>query len=132
MCSLTIECVLLLQVLMFLPVALAALPAWYCENWRMSWYILLRRTLERSGAAFQKWGQWAATRPDIFPREMCEVLAGLHAAVPAHAWEHTERVLLTAFGAARIEEVFVEIDRTPLGSGSIAQVCWCLWVSFAI
>ena len=106
----------------FLPVGLTAVPAFYFDSLRDWWYRYLRLTLELSGAAFQKWGQWAATRPDIFPREMCECLAGLHAGVRAHAWEHTEAVLKEAFRVANLEEVFEEIHRTPLGSGSIAQV----------
>ena len=91
--------------LLFLPVGLTALPAFYFESLRDWWYKMLRSTLEMSGAAFQKWGQWAATRPDIFPREMCECLAGLHAGVRAHAWEHTEEVLKKAFHTSDLSEV---------------------------
>ena len=53
---------------------------------------------------------------------MCEVLANLHAAVPAHAWEHTEQVLTSAFRVSSVDEIFEEFDKVPLGSGSIAQV----------
>jgi hypothetical protein len=107
---------------LFMPVGLTALPAFLIESLREYWYRLLRVTLELSGAAFQKWGQWAATRPDIFPREMCEVMASLHAGVPAHEWAYTEDVLRSAFNGATLEEVFAEIEKVPLGSGSIAQV----------
>ena len=107
---------------LFMPVGFTALPAFLIESLREFWYRLLRATLELSGAAFQKWGQWAATRPDIFPREMCEVMASLHAGVPAHEWAYTEDVLRSAFNGATLEEVFAEIEKVPLGSGSIAQV----------
>ena len=30
------------------------------------------------GPAFIKWGQWASTRPDIFPADICEELSKLH------------------------------------------------------
>jgi hypothetical protein len=51
---------------------------WAGDMLRSTWLLVLRMTLERSGAAFIKWGQWAATRPDIFPRQMCEALGSLH------------------------------------------------------
>lgn len=34
------------------------------------------------GPAFIKWGQWAATRPDVFPADVCEALSRLHMQVP--------------------------------------------------
>ena len=37
-------------------------------RFRPAWLELVHRTLERAGPAFIKWGQWAATRPDLFPR----------------------------------------------------------------
>lgn len=30
------------------------------------------------GPAFIKWGQWASTRPDIFPADICDELSRLH------------------------------------------------------
>ena len=42
---------------------------------------LLRKTLEAAGAFFIKWGQWAATRHDIFPPDMCEELSLLQTQV---------------------------------------------------
>lgn len=56
---------------------------WAGDMLRSTWLLVLRLTLERSGAAFIKWGQWAATRPDIFPRAMCEALHSLHDQVRA-------------------------------------------------
>ena len=40
-----------------------------------------RRTLEAAGPAFIKWGQWAATRHDLFPPDMCTELEHLHTQV---------------------------------------------------
>ncbi len=34
--------------------------------------------------AFIKWGQWAATRPDLFPGDLCAELARLHTGAPRH------------------------------------------------
>lgn len=42
-----------------------------------------REILEAAGPAFIKWGQWAATRHDLFPPDFCEVLEQLHTQVCA-------------------------------------------------
>jgi hypothetical protein len=57
---------------LFTPLALlgpaaALLPS---RALRQAWYRLLTWTLARAGCAFIKWGQWAATRPDLFPPDM--------------------------------------------------------------
>ena len=44
---------------------------------RQAWCRLLASTLERAGPAFIKWGQWAATRRDLFPRDVCQALTRL-------------------------------------------------------
>ncbi len=41
--------------------------------------------LEAAGPAFIKWGQWAATRHDLFPPDFCAILEHLHTQVPAPA-----------------------------------------------
>lgn len=57
--------------LLFLPAVVTspvlALAARDSEH-RARWLELMRWTLERAGPAFIKWGQWAATRPDMFPQ----------------------------------------------------------------
>jgi aarF domain-containing kinase len=45
---------------------------------RARWLRLLRWTLEKAGPAFIKWGQWAATRHDLFPPDFCAELEQLH------------------------------------------------------
>ena len=37
-----------------------------------------RDVLEAAGPAFIKWGQWAATRHDLFPPDFCTILEHLH------------------------------------------------------
>lgn len=68
-----------------------------------------------------KWAQWSACRPDVFPKEMCEALSQMHEDAPTHAWRHTASVLKESFQKP-LEDLFVNIDRDPLASGSIAQV----------
>mmetsp|Transcript_24674 Transcript_24674/g.58714 ORF Transcript_24674/g.58714 Transcript_24674/m.58714 type:complete len:710 (-) Transcript_24674:29-2158(-) len=107
---------------LFLPVGLLAIPAMYLPFMRDFFYKVLRSTLERSGAAFIKWGQWAATRPDMFHQDMCVALSSLHSSVPNHSWAYTEEKLKEAYRVEDLSEVFDEVDHEPLGSGSIAQV----------
>ena len=80
-----------------------------------------RRTLEFAGPAFMKWGQWAATRGDIFPPDMCSELAKLQTKAPAHSLAHTEYMVQLAFGAP-VSALFAEFEVEPVASGTIGQI----------
>ena len=56
-----------------------------------------RRTLEILGPAFIKWGQWAATRRDVFPPDLCKELERLHSHAPKHSLNFTQSVIRQAF-----------------------------------
>ncbi|PMD48099.1 ABC1-domain-containing protein [Hyaloscypha variabilis F] len=86
------------------------------------WYSFLVRSMERAGPAFIKLGQWAASRSDIFPTEMCEIMSQLHSNAPAHSLHETKRIIRRAFDGRPFEEIFEEFDEKPLGVGAIAQV----------
>ncbi|KAH9310674.1 hypothetical protein KI387_025709 [Taxus chinensis] len=90
-------------------------------RYRQLWLQLVHRTLEKGGAAFIKWGQWAATRPDLFPRDLCNELAKLHTQAPAHKFAYTRQTIEKAFGR-KIDEIFEDFEEEPVASGSIAQV----------
>lgn len=90
-------------------------------RFRESWLQLVHHTLELAGAAFIKWGQWAATRPDLFPRDLCFHLSKLHAAAPAHNFAQTRTTIEGAFGR-KLDEIFEEFEEKPVASGSIGQV----------
>ncbi|KAI5081560.1 hypothetical protein GOP47_0001303 [Adiantum capillus-veneris] len=90
-------------------------------QFRQAWLKLVHHTLELAGAAFIKWGQWAATRPDLFPRDLCSELSKLHTKAPAHKYSHTLRTVEKAFGR-KLQDIFEEFDEEPVASGSIAQV----------
>lgn len=85
------------------------------------WYGFLVASMERAGAAFIKLGQWAASRTDIFPNEMCKVMSALHSNAPAHSLKVTRETIERAFGR-RFEDIFEEFQEEPLGVGAIAQV----------
>ncbi len=81
----------------------------------------LRRTLERLGPTFVKFGQMLSTRVDLFPPAFLQELAKLQASVPpfpsALARELIERELGRPVG-----EVFAALSDEPVASASIAQV----------
>jgi len=63
----------------------------------------------------------SATRPDLFPPDLCEALSELHAHVPPHGWGDTAAAVQRCFGAP-LHTLFSRFDAAPVGSGSIAQV----------
>ena len=85
------------------------------------WYSFLVASMERAGAAFIKLGQWAASRTDIFPTELCMIMSSLHSNAPAHSLKITKATIERAFGR-RFEDIFEEFQEKPLGVGAIAQV----------
>ncbi|CAK0783811.1 hypothetical protein CVIRNUC_007011 [Coccomyxa viridis] len=88
---------------------------------RMRAWRLLLLGVRNSGAAFIKWGQWSATREDLFPQDLCVALAELHDRAPIHSWKASKAEIEKAFGQP-VEELFDSIDHKALASGSIAQV----------
>lgn len=70
----------------------------------------------------QQLGQWAASRSDIFPNELCATMSKLHSHAPAHSMQETRRIVEEAFDGRPFDEIFDEFDETPLGVGAIAQV----------
>ncbi|KAI0839904.1 ABC1 family protein [Hypoxylon sp. FL0890] len=118
-------------VFIFIPVILTVPAIWIGprhpsrDNERSGtlwWYHFLVRTMEAAGPAFIKLGQWAASRTDIFPNEMCDIMSKLHSNAPAHSLEDTMRIVEKAFDGRRFEDIFEEFHEHPLGVGAIAQV----------
>ncbi|EFJ43831.1 hypothetical protein VOLCADRAFT_106661 [Volvox carteri f. nagariensis] len=87
---------------------------------RCAWRLLLGGC-RLSGAAFIKWGQWSATRVDLFPDDFCEALSQLHDQAPRHSFAFTKRQVERAFGVP-LDVMFEAFDQRPVASGSIAQV----------
>ncbi|OIW24746.1 ABC1-domain-containing protein [Coniochaeta ligniaria NRRL 30616] len=86
------------------------------------WYGFLVQAMEWAGPAFIKLGQWAASRSDIFPTELCEIMSKLHSNAPAHSLHATKRTVEKAFDIRHFDDIFDEFDEKPLGVGAIAQV----------
>ncbi|XP_010458534.1 PREDICTED: probable serine/threonine-protein kinase abkC isoform X1 [Camelina sativa] len=107
---------------LFTPTVLMGLVVESCgPRFRKVWLQMVHRTLERAGPAFIKWGQWAATRPDLFPKDLCSQLSKLHSNAPEHSFAYTKKTIEKAFGR-KLSEIFEEFDEAPVASGSIAQV----------
>ncbi|WIA28428.1 hypothetical protein OEZ86_010973 [Tetradesmus obliquus] len=103
--------------------ALVTSPAalWGGAAARAWWLVLLRLSLEASGPAFIKWGQWAATRHDVFAQDVCSALEQLHTAAPAHGFRYTCKVMTSSFGLPP-SDLFTWIEEEPIACGSIGQV----------
>lgn len=91
------------------------------HQFRNLWLQVVHGTLEKAGPAFIKWGQWAATRPDLFARDICTKLAELHTKAPEHSFAYTKKTIEKAFGR-NLSEIFEDFEELPVASGSIAQV----------
>ncbi|XP_022862189.1 probable serine/threonine-protein kinase abkC [Olea europaea var. sylvestris] len=112
---------LYLAVLFAPTIAMAPFAESFGPEFRKLWLRAVHQTLERAGPAFIKWGQWAATRPDLFPRDLCIELAKLQTKAPEHSFDYTKKTIERAFGH-KISEIFDDFEEEPVASGSIAQV----------
>ncbi|CAL9200894.1 unnamed protein product [Musa hybrid cultivar] len=124
---LALECLILFfrtiyLTVLFSPIIMMSPLADSCgSHFRKMWLHLVHATLENAGPAFIKWGQWAATRPDLFPGDLCTELAKLHTKAPAHSFAYTRKSIEKAFGR-KLSDVFENFEEEPVASGSVAQV----------
>ena len=65
--------------------------------------------------------QWAGSRVDLFPSLLCQRLGRLHSEGKPHPFWYTRRVLEKIFKRP-LDQIFEQIDETPIGTGAIAQV----------
>jgi ubiquinone biosynthesis protein len=79
-----------------------------------------RRAMEEMGPTFIKLGQILATRVDMFSPDWIAEFEKLQSHVPPVDFEELRPQLEEDLGAPP-EEVFAELDTTPLGSASMAQ-----------
>lgn len=116
--------------MIFLPVLISAPICWFGKHENTEsgvrsgakiWFKYLRWSAELGGASFIKLGQWAASRTDIFPKELCDELGRLHSNAKAHSLSSTKKIVSESFGLP-FDEIFDEFNEKPLGVGAIAQV----------
>lgn len=85
------------------------------------WYAFLVKQMERAGPTFIKLAQWAGSRQDLFPKELCDLLGKLHSNGKPHSLAYTKKVIENVFGRP-FDEVFEHFPDEPLGIGAVAQV----------
>ncbi|WP_114648987.1 ubiquinone biosynthesis regulatory protein kinase UbiB [Pseudothauera hydrothermalis] len=83
--------------------------------------VRLRRALESLGPIFVKFGQMLSTRRDLLPPDLADELALLQDRVPPFPTAQAIAVLEDFYGKP-VDEVFLDFDRTPVASASVAQV----------
>ncbi|HVR50434.1 MAG TPA: ubiquinone biosynthesis regulatory protein kinase UbiB [Pseudorhodoferax sp.] len=81
----------------------------------------LREALERLGPLFVKFGQVLSTRRDLLPPDIADELTRLQDRVPPFPSEVAVATIERAFRKP-IDQIFVQFDREPIASASIAQV----------
>lgn len=81
----------------------------------------IRMTLDELGPTFVKLGQIMSTREDLIPKEYCEELELLKENVTPMSFEEITKIIEEELNN-KIDNVFLSINETPLGSASIGQV----------
>lgn len=98
---------------------LLAPTAMYFKNEDMLWNYVVS-CIQYLGPTFIKLGQWASSRPDMFPESLTSRLEKLQSSSVCHPWSTAEYTLKNSYGDDW--EKKLHLDRKPIGSGCIAQV----------
>lgn len=83
--------------------------------------VKMRLMLEALGPTFVKVGQILSMRSEILPQSFCDELAKLRADADPMPYQTVVDTLTAEYGRP-ISEIFADINPTPLGSASLAQV----------
>jgi ubiquinone biosynthesis protein len=81
----------------------------------------LRRAIETLGPTYIKLAQIISSGEGLFPAELVNEFKRCRDQVPAETFDVVQRTIETDLGA-RLNDIFVHIDTTPLAAASIAQV----------
>ncbi len=81
----------------------------------------LRKALEELGPVFVKFGQLLSTRPDLLPADIVAELDKLQDNVPPFNSDQFIGIVEQALNG-NIDDLFLQFDREPLASASVAQV----------
>ena len=84
---------------------------------RAKWFT---NELIKLGSAFIKIGQLLSARPDLIPKTWISELTKLQDDVPQFSFVEVEKVIKKELGDKYLQ--ILEIDRSPIGSASLAQV----------
>lgn len=107
-------------VVIFAPVVISSVSL-VIPPLRSYWNRYFVFSLQLAGPVFIKLGQWASTRPDIFPINLIKSLRELQSNVRAENIEYSIKTLEKGLNC-KVDDVFYDFDETPIGKGCIAQV----------
>ncbi|KAF9603634.1 hypothetical protein IFM89_037147, partial [Coptis chinensis] len=109
--------------ILFTPaIAMAPFANYFGPQYRKVWLNFVYADLEKAGPVFKKWGQWAATRRDLFPTDLCIELSKLQTIkAPEHRFDYTKETVEKAFWR-NLLDIFEDFEEAPVGSGHVTQV----------
>lgn len=81
----------------------------------------LRRSFEKLGPAFVKFGQLLASRPDLIPDNFVQELSKLQDDVEKVPFPRIQELIEEELGSS-LEDLFESFEREPIAAASIAQV----------
>lgn len=118
------------QLLVFSP-AFITLPMIYfigSENFWDWWWAMMKSCIRTSGPCGTKFAQWIATRPDLFPLDICIRLQELQSLHCECNWSNLKKTLERELGTNMLRKLIVEKQKTSgespviLGTGCVATV----------
>lgn len=91
------------------------------------WWDLFKQCILSSGPCSIKFAQWISTRPDLFPKEICQQFQHLQSNKVVPPWSSIEPVLRRDYGEHWMNLLNLEYDvqtKQPvvIGGGCVAQV----------
>ena len=78
--------------------------------------VMLRRTLEKLGPTFIKFGQLLSVRPDLIPKEYCKELERLQDNVPPFSYSEAKEIIKKELGKD-IEHIFLNFEKNHIIEG---------------
>ncbi len=83
--------------------------------------VRLRRTLDRLGPTFIKFGQLLSVRPDLIPSQYSKELEKLQDRVTPFSFSDVKKIIENSLGN-NLEHLFAHFEEKPIASASISQV----------
>jgi hypothetical protein len=121
-------CCRLVYIMLCMSPAIALAPIAFLwqsnEELQTYWWDLLLSSLSRTGPCLTKFVQWASTRPDLFPLELCNRLKKLQHETNCHNQDGALRIVKAKGWDIHMDEL---VDGRPvvLGSGCVGK--WCMY-----
>lgn len=103
-----------------LAVLISALRLYNITKWKwLEKYI--KKLIFTNGIFVIKLAQWLSTRPDIIDENLYKIFNEFKDKCPSHSYKATCKIIKKTIGED-IDDIFLNFDKEPIASGSIAQV----------